>query len=157
MNNHLIEQSRAILENNQPIDERLHQICTLLNNSLTNYDWVGFYLVNPNQEKMLTLGPYVGSPTDHVDIPFGKGICGQAAESLNTFVVPDVSKESNYLACSLTVKSEIVVPLLHKGVFLGELDIDSHVIDRFQEEDRLLLEELCSLIAPYLVLAVKKA
>lgn len=157
MNNHLIEQSRAILEKKQPIDERLQQLCVLLNSALTNYDWVGFYLVNPTQDKMLTLGPYVGSPTDHIDIPFGKGICGQAAESLSTFVVPDVSKESNYLSCSLTVKSEIVIPLLHEGVFLGELDIDSHVIDRFQEEDQLLLEQLCALIAPYLASEVKKA
>jgi L-methionine (R)-S-oxide reductase len=156
MKNHLLEQTRTILHEEQPIDTRLHKICTLLNSTLLGYDWVGFYLVDPTQEKMLKLGPYVGSPTDHVFIPFGKGICGQAAESLATFVVPDVSKESNYLSCSLTVKSEIVLPLIHEGVFLGELDIDSHVIDRFQVEDQALLEEMCLLISPFLAMSVKK-
>jgi len=156
MNNQLLEQTRAILGEEQPINARLEKICSLLNRSLSGYDWVGFYLVAPDQEKMLRLGPYVGSPTDHVLIPFGMGICGQAAESLNTFVVPDVSKENNYLACSLTVKSEIVVPLIYDGVFLGELDIDSHIIDRFQDDDQQLLEAMCDLISPYLAMEIKK-
>lgn len=157
INNILIEQTKAILDEKQPITEKLSQICSLLKKTFTGYDWVGFYLVNPDQEKMLTLGPYVGSPTDHIHIPFGMGICGQAADSLTTFVVPDVSKEANYLSCSLTVKSEIVLPIICDHVFLGELDIDSHEIDRFQEQDQQLLEQLCVIIAPHLAMEAKKA
>jgi L-methionine (R)-S-oxide reductase len=82
----------------------------------------------------------VGAPTDHTVIPFGKGICGQVAESNANFVVPDVSEQTNYIACSFTVKSEIVVPLFVDGVNIGQIDIDSHVIDPFTEDDERFLE-----------------
>ena len=141
-------QAKAIIDSNNSVEVRLLDICKLLNESLEHYDWVGFYLVDPNEERMLYLGPYVGAETDHTRIPFGTGICGQAAETLDTFVVPDVSKATNYLACSLTVKSEIVVPIIHNGVFLGELDIDSHVLDNFNNEHRILLERICADLAP---------
>jgi GAF domain-containing protein len=69
-----------------------------------------FYFAN-QESKTLHLGPYVGAETDHTVIPFGKGICGQVAVSNENFVVPDVAAQDNYIACSFTVKSEIVVPL----------------------------------------------
>ncbi len=140
--------AKAIIGSDDTVESRLLGICELLNETLDHYDWVGFYLVDRNEERMLYLGPYVGAPTDHTRIPFGTGICGQAAETLETFVVPDVSKATNYLACSLTVKSEIVVPIMHNGIFLGELDIDSHVIDNFSEDHRKLLERICADLAP---------
>jgi L-methionine (R)-S-oxide reductase len=141
----------GILEKNLPVNERLQEICVLLNKNLEYYDWVGFYLVDPTEERMLELGPYVGAPTDHTRIPFGTGICGQAAETLDTFVVPDVSKASNYLACSLTVKSEIVIPIMKGTDFWGELDIDSHRLDNFSPEHRDLLERICLAIGASLV------
>jgi L-methionine (R)-S-oxide reductase len=140
--------AKAIIDSGESVNDRLLHICKLLNEALENYDWVGFYLVDPSEERMLYLGPYVGAPTDHTRIPFGTGICGQAAETLDTFVVPDVSKATNYLACSLTVKSEIVVPIIHEGIFLGELDIDSHVLDNFGNDHRILLERICADLAP---------
>jgi len=143
--------AKAIIDSDESVNDRLLHICKLLNEALDNYDWVGFYLVDPAEERMLYLGPYVGAPTDHTRIPFGTGICGQAAETLDTFVVPDVSKATNYLACSLTVKSEIVVPIIHEGVFLGELDIDSHVLDNFGNDHRILLERICSDLAPTMI------
>jgi len=143
--------AKAIIDSDESVNDRLLHICKLLNEALDNYDWVGFYLVDPTEERMLYLGPYVGAPTDHTRIPFGTGICGQAAETLDTFVVPDVSKATNYLACSLTVKSEIVVPIIHEGVFLGELDIDSHVLDNFGNDHRILLERICSDLAPTMI------
>lgn len=143
-------QAKAIVNGEGAVDAKLMGVCKLLNESLENYDWVGFYLVDPNEDRMLYLGPYVGAPTDHTRIPFGTGICGQAAETLETFVVPDVSKATNYLACSLTVKSEIVVPIMHGDTFLGELDIDSHVLDNFSPEHRVLLERICADLAPIL-------
>lgn len=124
-------------------DARLQAVCDLLKEEVPHYDWVGFYLVDPNKARELLLGPFAGAPTDHVRIAFGQGICGQAAERKQTFMVPDVSAETNYLACSPTVKSEIVLPILKAGEVMGELDIDSHTIDAFSEEDRAFLLKVC--------------
>jgi GAF domain-containing protein len=120
-------------------DEKLLAICTLLNGKIPHYNWVGFYFAN-HQDKTLHLGPYVGAATDHTVIPFGKGICGQVAESNQNFVVPDVAAQDNYIACSFTVKSEIVVPLFVNGVNIGQIDIDSHELDPFTSEDERFLE-----------------
>lgn len=128
-------------------DEKLFAICELLDDEIEVFDWVGFYLVDPQAERELVLGPYVGEATDHTRIPFGKGICGQAAESLETFVVQDVSEEDNYLACSIEVKAEIVVPILKDGEFMGELDIDSHTKGSITDDHRELLEDICDKIA----------
>lgn len=120
-------------------DEKLFAICTLLQAEIPHYNWVGFYFAN-HSDKTLHLGPYVGAPTDHTMIPFGKGICGQVAESNQNFVVPDVAAQDNYIACSFTVKSEIVVPLFVNGVNIGQIDIDSHQLDPFTEADERFLE-----------------
>ena len=120
-------------------EEKLLKICELLSNSIDYYNWVGFYFANP-ETKTLHLGPYVGAETDHTVIPFGKGICGQVAVSNANFVVPDVAAQDNYIACSFTVKSEIVVPLFVNGENIGQIDIDSHVLDPFTEEDERFLE-----------------
>ncbi len=120
-------------------DEKLLKICQLLQESIDYYNWVGFYFANP-ETKTLHLGPYTGTPTDHAVIPFGKGICGQVAVSNANFVVPDVAAQDNYIACSLTVKSEIVVPLFVNGENIGQIDIDSHVLNPFSEADERFLE-----------------
>ena len=120
-------------------DEKLLQICHLLRDNIDYYDWVGFYFRNGDKEELL-LGPYAGEPTDHTVIPFGKGICGQVAVSNKNFVVPDVSAQDNYIACSMTVKSEIVVPLFVNGKNIGQIDIDSEIIDAFTEADERFLE-----------------
>jgi len=115
-----------------------------------HYDWVGFYMVDAEKMNELVLGPFVGDPTEHVRIPFGKGICGQAAERGETFVVQDVSEQNNYLACSLNVKSEIVVPLIKDDKVVGELDIDSHEVGPFTDDDREFLEEIAGLVVKLL-------
>jgi GAF domain-containing protein len=120
-------------------DIRLQQICELLKNTVPHYDWVGFYFKNGDKEE-LKLGPYAGEPTDHTIIPFGKGICGQVAVSNENFIVPDVKAQDNYIACSINVKSEIVVPLFVKGENIGQIDIDSNTADPFTEEDERFLE-----------------
>lgn len=119
--------------------EILLKICELLEQNISYYTWVGFYFAN-QETKTLHLGPYVGAPSDHTVIPFGKGICGQVAESNQNFVVPDVAAQDNYIACSFTVKSEIVVPLFVNGENIGQIDIDSNVIDPFTEADERFLE-----------------
>ena len=120
-------------------EEKLLKICELLSDSIDYYNWVGFYFAN-SEAKTLHLGPYVGAETDHTVIPFGKGICGQVAVSNANFVVPDVAAQDNYIACSFTVKSEIVVPLFVNGENIGQIDIDSHVLNPFTEEDERFLE-----------------
>lgn len=127
--------------NNQMLDTeaRLQQICEFLRNGIEYYDWVGFYFKNGEKEE-LKLGPYAGEPTDHTIIPFGKGICGQVAVSNENFVVPDVKAQDNYIACSITVKAEIVVPLFVHGENIGQIDIDSNTPDPFTEEDERFLE-----------------
>lgn len=120
-------------------DEKLLAVCQLLSDSIEYYNWVGFYFAN-QETKTLHLGPYVGAETDHTVIPFGKGICGQVAVSNENFVVPDVQAQDNYIACSFTVKSEIVVPLFVNGENIGQIDIDSHVLDPFTEADERFLE-----------------
>jgi GAF domain-containing protein len=131
--------SEIISDNQASRDEKLLAICQLLNENVAHYNWVGFYFAN-HDDKTLHLGPYVGAPTDHTVIPFGKGICGQVAESNANFVVPDVAAQDNYIACSFTVKSEIVVPLFVNGANIGQIDIDSHVLDPFTTEDERFLE-----------------
>lgn len=131
--------SEIINNNSVNRDEKLLAICQLLTDSVSYYNWVGFYFAN-HETQTLHLGPYVGAPTDHTVISFGKGICGQVAVSNSNFVVPDVSAQDNYIACSFTVKSEIVVPLFVNGINIGQIDIDSHELDPFSEADERFLE-----------------
>jgi L-methionine (R)-S-oxide reductase len=131
--------SEIIINNSITREEKLLAICQLLTDSVSYYNWVGFYFAN-HETQTLHLGPYVGAQTDHTVIPFGKGICGQVAVSNSNFVVPDVSAQDNYIACSFTVKSEIVIPLFVNGVNIGQIDIDSHELDPFSEADERFLE-----------------
>ncbi len=127
-------------------DEKLQKVCQFLHDEIEHYNWVGFYFRNGDKEELI-LGPYVGAETDHTIIPFGKGICGQVAVSNETFVVPDVSAQDNYLSCSIETKSEIVVPIFKNGENIGQIDIDSHVIDPFTEKDEELLNYVCEKVS----------
>ncbi|MBC8766393.1 GAF domain-containing protein [Arenibacter sp. BSSL-BM3] len=130
----------AIIGNDQKSNtEKMQAICELLKENVPYYNWVGFYFKNGDKDE-LKLGPYAGAPTDHTIIPFGKGICGQVAVSNKNFVVPDVQAQDNYIACSITVKAEIVVPLFLNGENIGQIDIDSDTPDPFSPEDERFLE-----------------
>lgn len=120
------------------------QVCNLLKSKVYHYDWVGFYIL---KNGILQLGNYAGKPTDHTQIAIGKGVCGQVAEKKETMIVQDVSREDNYIACSIDVQSEIVVPVLKDGEFIAELDIDSHSPAPFSKEDQQFLEQICDLLA----------
>ncbi len=134
--------SHIISREDQSTEDRLQSICELLESNVPHYNWVGFYFRNGDKEE-LKLGPYVGAPTDHVIIPFGKGICGQVAVSNQNFVVPDVSAQDNYIACSITVKAEIVIPIFVNGKNIGQIDIDSNTPDPFSAKDERFLEFVC--------------
>jgi len=143
----LVEESKTIASGEGTRDEKLKRICSLLEENVEIFDWVGFYLVDPDSDRELVLGPYVGEETDHTRIPFGKGICGQAANSLETFVVQDVTQEDNYLACSVDVQAEIVIPVMKGDSFVAELDIDSHTKNSISQDHRAMLEEICDIVS----------
>ena len=143
----LTEKIREIVDSKLDTDGKLRGICKLLRDNVSHYDWVGFYLTDKTRENELMLGPFEGDPTEHVRIPFGRGICGQAAELRKTFIVQDVSKETNYLSCNPNVKSEIVIPIFKNGEIVGELDIDSHTPSPFTDEDREFLEKVCEMVS----------
>lgn len=134
-----LEVQAILKDKNETTTDRLQSICELLKSKISYYDWVGFYFKNGDKQE-LKLGPYAGEATDHTIIPFGKGICGQVALSNENFVVPNVKAQDNYIACSISVKSEIVVPLFVNGENIGQIDIDSNTSDPFSPEDERFLE-----------------
>ena len=143
MLNALYSKVNEIVSNtNETIEKRLFLICELLEYNVPYYNWVGFYFRNGDKEE-LKLGPYVGTPTNHTIIPFGRGICGQVAVSNKKIVVLDVSAQDNYLACSIDVKAEIVVPIFVNGKNIGQIDIDSSTVNPFTTSDELFLEFVC--------------
>lgn len=142
----LLEDTKAIITQN----DGLNKMCALLKSRVPHYNWVGIYVMN-NTDLMLELGAFAGAETEHTRIPFGRGICGQVAVSGQTFVVPDVWQQDNYLACSLETKAEIVLPIYQGDVLVAQLDIDSHVANPFTTEDENFLNEVCRLCAPLVV------
>ncbi|XLS28665.1 GAF domain-containing protein [Flavobacteriaceae bacterium M23B6Z8] len=143
------EVDSIILQENLSADMKLSQICEALQTKVPYYDWVGFYFKNRDKNE-LKLRSYAGEPTDHEIIPFGKGICGQVAVSNENFVVPDVKAQDNYIACSIFVKAEIVIPLFVNGENIGQIDIDSHTADPFSEADEAFLEYVNKQVATIL-------
>jgi L-methionine (R)-S-oxide reductase len=143
-----LEKIKAKLENVADLrGEALHKSTVLLlDQQISYYNWTGLYWMN-NSKSQLELGAYVGEATDHISIPYGRGICGQVALSGATFEVPDVYAQDNYLACSLATKSEIVVPIYAQKKLVGQIDIDSHELDPFTAEDHELLEWVAQFIA----------
>ena len=143
-------QLTAIIENtNATLDQRLQNVCKLLTQQVSYYDWVGFYFAN-HATKTLHLKAYCGAPTEHTVIEFGKGICGQVAVSNKNFVVPDVKAQDNYIACSISVKAEIVIPLFKNGENIGQIDIDSNTQDPFTKADEDFLTWLNEKVATIL-------
>ncbi|MCK4653040.1 MAG: GAF domain-containing protein, partial [Candidatus Cloacimonetes bacterium] len=114
----LLAKVQNIIEHFDELSKKLKLICELLRDDVNYYNWVGFYFLDENK-KELVLGPFVGEPTEHVRIPLGKGICGQVALNKNTMIIQYVTKEDNYLSCSINVQSEIVVPILKDSNFIG--------------------------------------
>lgn len=144
MNTEQIKKSLTkLLNTEKSINEKLKSATEVLQKEIPHYDWVGFYFADANK-KELHLGPYTGLPTNHTTIPFGKGICGQVAETNKTFLVSDVASQDNYLSCNINVKSEIVVPILVNGINIGQIDIDSNTLNAFSKEDQQFLEWLTS-------------
>lgn len=122
------------------------RVVDLLHDRFPHYDWVGVYWVDGTD---LVLGPWTGpQATEHTRIPIGTGVCGAAAASGRTEIVPDVDADPRYLACFASTRSEIVVPIFDGGEVVGEIDIDGSDLDAFDATDARFLEEVTALLAP---------
>jgi len=128
-------------------DEVLRRVVDLLHDRIGHYSWVGIYFVEGDD---LALGPWSGpAATEHVRIPIGQGVCGAAAASGQTEIVDDVNADPRYLACFLSTRSEIVVPISYEDIVVAEIDIDSDTPAVFGDADRVFLERVAELISPH--------
>ena len=135
-------QLQALNEDNPYRIAILANASALLFQTLTDINWAGFYLLENNR---LVLGPFQGKVAC-VHIPLGKGVCGTAFAENRTLRVEDVHQFSGHIACDSASNSEIVIPLREDGRPFGVLDIDSPLLSRFSEEDRVGLEEFAKII-----------
>ncbi|MFP3378165.1 GAF domain-containing protein [Bacillus sp. SIMBA_069] len=133
----VIKQLDALLTGEPNVVANLSNASALLNQFLDRVNWVGFYVTDGNQ---LVLGPFQGMPAC-VRIPFGRGVCGVAAETKTTQLVADVHQFPGHIACDSASNSEIVVPIVKEETVIGVLDIDSPEKNRFDEIDQRYLEK----------------
>jgi GAF domain-containing protein len=140
----LMKKVNSLIESGKDRNETLKEVVSLLKNNFSHYNWVGIYLMEGEE---LVLGPYLGKPSPHTRITLDKGICGAAATKKKTIIVPDVAKDSRYLACTPETQSEIVVPIMKDDKPVGEIDIDSDTRDAFDKQDKAVLERISSLLS----------
>ncbi len=138
----LIEQLKALLEGETYVIPNLSNASALLNGALKDINWVGFYLMNGNE---LLLGPFQGKPAC-IHIPIGRGVCGSAVAQNQTQLVKNVHAFPGHIACDSASNSEIVIPLRDGETIVGVLDIDSPLLDRFDEEDKEGLETFAAVL-----------
>ncbi|KRE73776.1 GAF domain-containing protein [Paenibacillus sp. Soil750] len=143
----LIGQAHALIQDEPNRIANLANASALLGQFLEDINWVGFYLVDELLErKELVLGPFQGLPAC-VRIPFGKGVCGTAAERMETVLVPDVHAFPGHIACDAASQSEIVIPIVVGAELVGVLDIDSPSLNRFDDVDQRYLEQFVQKLA----------
>jgi len=140
-------EAEALVASDSPDDEVLGCVVRLLHESHPLWDWTGIYLF---VDGTLVIGPFAGSETEpeHSRIEIGEGVCGTAVAEDRNQIVEDVRDLDNYLACSLSTRSELVVLIREGGEIVGQFDIDSDERGAFTIEDASLLDELAELIAP---------
>ena len=138
----LNEQLSFLLEGETNVLANLSNASALLKTTFPNTVFAGFYLFDGNE---LILGPFQGG-VSCVRIALGKGVCGESAASRQSVIVGDVKNYSNYISCDSKALSEIVVPMVKKGQLLAVLDLDSSVLDDYDEIDQKYLEEFVSIL-----------
>ena len=138
----LLEQLKVLIEDCNYELSILSNVSALLNQSLEDISWVGFYLY---QDDQLILGPFQGKVAC-TNIPIGKGVCGTTAQNKTTTIVPNVHEFAGHIACDSATNSEIVVPIFVNEKFYGILDIDSISFDRFNVQDQLKLEQAMTIL-----------
>jgi len=140
------KQLSSLLEGESDMIANLSNASALLNQFLTDVNWVGFYLLKSDE---LVLGPFQGLPAC-VRIPIGKGVCGTAAQKRETIRVDDVHLFPGHIACDAASQSEIVIPILYNDQMIGVLDIDSPIKSRFDEIDQDYLERFVKTLVNYI-------
>lgn len=141
------KQLHALIHDETNQIANLSNACALLNQFLDRINWVGFYLMDTNQQ--LVLGPFQGLPAC-VRIPLGKGVCGTSALKKETVLVADVHQFPGHIACDAASQSEIVIPLIKDEQLIGVLDIDSPEKNRFDALDQQKLEEFVAILVEHL-------
>src|SRR5687768_10158664 len=141
----LVVQLLSLLKGEHDLIANAANFSALLFNSLPNVNWAGFYFLQGDE---LVLGPFQGNPAC-VRIPMGKGVCGVAAQQLETIIVPNVHEFPGHIACDVASNSEIVVPLFDGERLLGVLDLDSPTIGRFDDQDAEGLNELVTVFVAH--------
>ncbi len=145
---------RSLLEGERNWIANLANTAALIYHALPNLNWAGFYLIGPNAQDAATseliLGPFQGK-TACVRIAIGKGVCGTAAATRKTQLVPDVHAFPGHIACDSASNSEIVIPMIfsngaRRGELLGVLDLDSPLLGRFDEQDQQGLEAIVDIL-----------
>ncbi|MBV36319.1 GAF domain-containing protein [Kangiella spongicola] len=131
----------ALLGEDRNVVTNMAQTSAFIFQMIPDLNWAGFYVTNPEKAEHLILGPYQGKVAC-VHIPFGRGVCGTAAETQQTQLVEDVNAFEGHIACDAASLSEVVVPLLVNEEVKGVLDIDSPISNRFDEEDAQGFESL---------------
>ncbi|MGW7993794.1 GAF domain-containing protein [Staphylococcus xylosus] len=140
--NLLEKQVSTLIEDESNLIAILSNVSALLNDSLDQVNWVGFYLIENNE---LILGPFQGHPAC-VHITIGSGVCGTAVAQDETQLVADVHAFPGHIACDANSKSEIVVPIHQNEQIIGVLDIDAPITNRFSETDKIALENIVKII-----------
>ena len=133
----MIEKIKAIIDDKIPLVSNLSNVSAILN-EMEDINWCGFYLA---KDETLYLGPFQGEVAC-TTIPFGKGVCGTAAQTKKTLIVDNVLEFKGHIACSSKSRSEIVTPIIKGDTVVGVIDIDSPSFSRFNKDDQDLLEEV---------------
>ena len=141
----IIEKLNRMREQGAPLDEILRQAVELVHHSNPLFHWTGIYELFP--DNVLRLGPFIGAPTNHVFICVGQGVCGSAVAQKRNMNIPDVSKESNYLACSQETRSELVVLIRRGDRIFAQIDIDSHEYAAFDPAAESLVQAVADCLA----------
>lgn len=138
----MIAQAQALFDSESNALANLSNASALLNMTLPNSVFTGFYLYDGQE---LILGPFQGG-VSCVHIAMGKGVCGQSASQKETIIVDDVREHSNYISCDSRAMSEIVVPMIKNGRLIGVLDLDSSATCDYDQIDKQYLEEFVSIL-----------
>ncbi|MEK5061760.1 GAF domain-containing protein [Paenibacillus sp. FSL H7-0326] len=142
----VIDQLKGLIYEEPDAVANMANASALLNVFLKDINWVGFYVYNGTE---LVLGPFQGLPAC-IRIALGRGVCGTAAAERKTQLVRNVHDFPGHIACDAATNSEIVVPIVKNGELFGVLDIDSPLLNRFDEEDQAFLERFVSILAEQL-------
>jgi len=146
----LLQEFQEFVRTAETAESVMRRIAQRLHETMTRYNWMGFYLVDPADAGILLVGPFVGSFTPNARIPLDTGLCGAAASSGQTVVVDDVSKDPRYLSGSPMVNSEIVVPIFVRNKLAAELDIESYFAGTFTKSEQDFVEGCAAIARSYL-------